>query len=493
MSGKVRIHQVKYHQYLLAGLMVLMSSIAQAWDFPDVLEDPLLTRPPVLVTGSTLPGDNEVITCPADTDLSQPLALGNAVDLALCQNPQVQAAWANIKLEAGAVGEARGAYLPTVSLSASQLHNNTQYPKNSSASTTSDGQTYYASLNWRLFDFGGRAANRESANQLLAAALASHDAALQKIMSTTIGAYFDGVTARASWEARVKQVELAETTLMSTQRRENKGVSQLSDTLQARTALAKAQLEKGRADGDYRKSLSVLVYALGLPASTKLLLPDEAEEYSTEQAQDLDQWLQDAQTHHPAIVAARAQWESAKAKVKVARAEGLPTVDFSATYYQNGYPNQGLLSTQTQISNLGVTLNIPLFEGFVRTYKIRGAEAQAEQSEAQLQDTQHQILMEVVKAHADAVSSLDNLRASRDLLDAAQSAVTSSQLRYSKGAADILELLSTQAALAEAQHERIRDVSDWRSARLRLMASAGVLGRHLINETSSTLNVSKMK
>jgi len=122
-------------------------------------------------------------------------------------------------------------------------------------------------------------------------------------------------------------------------------------------------------------------------------------------------------------------------------------------------------------------LNVPLFEGFARIYKVRGAQAQSEQSEAQLQDIKSQILMEVVKAHADAQSSFENLQASHQLLSATEAVVQSSQKRYDKGAADILELLSAQNALVDAQQERVRCLSDWRSARLRLMSSAGVLGR----------------
>lgn len=122
-------------------------------------------------------------------------------------------------------------------------------------------------------------------------------------------------------------------------------------------------------------------------------------------------------------------------------------------------------------------MNVPLFEGFARIYKVRGAQAQSEQSEAQLQDIKSQILMEVVKAHADAQSSFENLQASHQLLSATEAVVQSSQKRYDKGAADILELLSAQNALVDAQQERVRCLSDWRSARLRLMSSAGVLGR----------------
>ena len=84
--------------------------------------------------------------------------------------------------------------------------------------------------------------------------------------------------------------------------------------------------------------------------------------------------------------------------------------------------------------------------------------------------------MEVVKAHADAGSSFRNLQASKRLLDIAAEALAGSQRRYGKGAADILELLNTQAALADARQERIRSLAEWNSARLRLLACVGVLG-----------------
>ena len=51
-----------------------------------------------------------------------------------------------------------------------------------------------------------------------------------------------------------------------------------------------------------------------------------------------------------------------------------------------------------------------------------------------------------------------------------------SQRRYSRGAADILEILNAQTALADAKDERIHALADWRSARLSLLASAGQLG-----------------
>ena len=124
-----------------------------------------------------------------------------------------------------------------------------------------------------------------------------------------------------------------------------------------------------------------------------------------------------------------------------------------------------------------IILTVPIFEGFSRTYKVRGAQAGVEQKQAELADTEHMVSMEVIKTHADAGAALNNLRASADLLDAAESGLSIAQRRYDHRAADIVEVLNAQSALADARQERIRCLAEWHSARLRLFSSAGQMGR----------------
>lgn len=478
MSGKVGGSAAKALLYGgVCGLALLCGSAASAWSWPARLDDPLYARPPVLDRGAVLPGDGQPIVCTSGAVANHPLTLSETVDLALCNNPQIKAAWAAIKTQSGAVGEARAAYLPTVTSTLSQLHTRNEFPGHPDANNSTDGHTLYAGLNWRIFDFGTRAANREAANALLVAAMTAHDAALQKTLASVVGAYFDVLTAHAAVAARAEATKLAQDTLDATERRERKGAAGQSDTLQARTALAKAQLAEQRACADDNKAVAALVYAIGLKPGVPIELVEMREGTSTEGIGNLQGWLDEAVAKHPAIAAARAQWDAARAKVRQVRDEGLPSIDLTGNVYQNGYPNQGLQGARTTVTTVGVTLTIPLFEGFARTYKVQGAAAQVEQSAAQYEDIEHQTLSDVIKTHADAVSALGNLEASDTLLNSARAALVSSERRYARGAADILELLSTQSALSDALQERVRCISEWRSARVRLLATAGMLGR----------------
>ena len=468
--------------------MTLMAALFSACAFcpmsfalgiPDVLEDPLLTRPPVLRVGPALP-DGAVIDCASQVDLNQTLGLGEVIDLALCNNPQIKQAWAAIKIQSGALGEARSAYLPTASATFSpRQQTQVNYPQSTfNVNSITSGRMSYANLTWRLLDFGGRSANQLSGNYLLEAALASHNASIQKVMASTIQAYFDVLTTKATFNAKAQAADFAGSSLQVTLRRESKGVSPKSDSLQAQTALSKAQLASSRAEGDYRKAVATLLFAMGLSANnTKLNLEEPPARPQKQDLKDLHAWIVEAEQDHPAIKAARAQWNSAKAKIIAARSAGLPSIDFVGNFYQNGYPNQGVQPTQSNTTTVGVTFNIPIFEGFGTTYKIRGQQAQAENAYADLESTTNQILTEIIKSHADTISSLANVDSSNKLLDAAVAAVRSSVRRYEMGVADILELLTAQAALADAQQENIRCISEYRSARLRLVANAGALGR----------------
>lgn len=467
------------------------SGISSIPELPDVLDNPLdlpfvgpVQAVPPAAPAAASAGDDALCQPDAVTEGS-PLTLAQAVQLALCNNAELRAAWAAVRVQATAVGESRAAYLPRLSATVSRLTTHTAYPDLVIPAETQRGSSWQVGLSWRLFDFGAREAGLDAAHRVLDAAIASRDAALQKLLSDLTGAYFDAVTAQAVHQARDEATQLAQRTLDAAARREARGLAAGIDVLQSRVALGKAQLTAQRALGDERKALAQLAFLLGwggsrpvaaLPRPLPLPPLDGAQDApEAPDLEDLQHWLDEAQARHPTIASARAQLEAARARVTAARAEGLPTLDLSYNQYSNGYPGQGLSSQRTRVSNYGLTLSLPLFEGFARTYKVRGAQAQVEQNEAGLRHTVQQVSIEVIRAHADAAAALSNLAASAGLLDAAEQAQRSAERRYDKGVGDMAELLTQQGALVEARQERIRCLAEWQAARLRLLAAAGVL------------------
>lgn len=303
-------------------------------------QDPLGTTPVELNKSVTLPGDDQPALCQPLADFSTPLTLLEAVDQALCGNAHIKGAWAEIKGQAAALGLSRAAYLPTLSASVSHRQDRTSYPHSAVKPQTVTSTPINGALSWRLFDFGARSANHQASLFGLNAALASHNAMLQKILTEVVQKYFDAQVALAVVNAKMLNEDLAKSTLAAAKRREEKGAGSNSDTLQATTALARASLERNRALGSYRKELSVLLYAMGVRPNTRVTLASDLEKPPPQAAQELQVWMDEAKKQHPAILAARAHFQASQEKVAATRREGLPTLDFTAHYYENGRLDQ---------------------------------------------------------------------------------------------------------------------------------------------------------
>ena len=417
------------------------------------------------------------LRCPDTPEFHEFLSLEQAIDSALCHNAHIRAAWENIRAASAAVGVADSAFLPTLSANLGELNDRTGYPNSTLPGSESTGHTIYASFDWRLFDFGGRLASRRAAKSLLEAAIQTRDATIERVLGSAIDAYFSAVTAHAQLNGLAEDERIAEETVASTQRRFTAGQGSQNDVLQARTALARSQLEHSRSINEYEKDRALLSYIAGISPGSLFELPDDVDVRTGMEEKDLGQWLQETQHNHPAILAAQANVVAAQQRVTAARSAGLPYVDWTADFYQNGFPNQGLASINSRVATVGVSVTIPLFDGFLTRHNVEEAKAAALVSEAQLDDTRDTTLMAVVEAYSNAQSALRNLEDSETLLSSAEAAFASSQRRYTQGATDIVELLSSQTALSAAKSERVRCISEWRAARLDLLSSAGILNR----------------
>ena len=171
---------------------------------------------------------------------------------------------------------------------------------------------------------------------------------------------------------------------------------------------------------------------------------------------------------HPAIQAARTQWQTARANLKAVQSEGLPTIDLNLGHYRNGRPDTAATAGAPRENVVGLSLNLPLFDGFAHTYKVRTAQTQVEQKAIELQAAEQQTLQDIVQLHAQARAALSNLQAARSLYAISTEAAQSAQRQYERGAADIVQFNQSLANLQQAQGELTRSHTDWNQARLSL-------------------------
>ncbi|WP_211461146.1 TolC family protein [Collimonas silvisoli] len=464
------------------GSMLALTLMVSAPSHADAIwADPLRTANEIsgtpasaAVAGST--------SCGFSAQLPSPLTLLDAVERALCRNPQTRQAWANVKVQAAAVGVSRAAYLPSLNASGSRSkgHSRTTYPDfpQADSSLKTDSSTANLSLSWVLYDFGLRAANLESARQLLNAANATQDDTLQTVFLNTVQGFYQAQAAQAMLTATMDAEQAAERSFKASAAKYQAGAGTLADKLQAQTSYAQESLKRAQAAGDLQSALGSLAIAMGWRPNTPLTLADLSQQANDAPLlqQAVDDLIADAVRIHPKILAAQAQWKSAQAQVDAARAEGRPTLSLFASGDRNDTPINQVSSRQSISSrSIGVQITIPLFDGFSRTYKVRGAQAQAEAKQADLADVEQQVMLEVWKSAQALRTEAENLNTTDILLHSARQSFDVAQGRYKAGVGTILELLKAQSDLASAQQQRILALSNWQTARLRLAASLGRL------------------
>ncbi len=446
------------------------------------LDDPFRVMPHSYTREMVAIEDQMTLDCQKPFEIHLPLHLTRAIELALCRSPQIKSSWADIQIQASALGQAKGANLPILSVSTAQVTSTTRYGGGVPIAKNS-GQTLQGAFSWRILDFGVRSANLESASHQLRAAFLNHDAALQKLLTSVVSLYFDALSQATVTDVHRQAVELSRKTMESVERRLKNRVASQGDMLQAQTALLKAQLLHQRAQGEEAKAIADLMSALDLPAASQLKLKTLETDGSLVLDADISHLLRDIDENHPRILAAKAQLQAAKSNLSAALKEGLPTVDFTANFNRNGYPNQGLQGQKYDTLTAAVNLTIPLFDGFSRTYKAKGAQAQVEQKEAIVVEVQRQLVTELIKAHTDAVVAKRNLAVATDLLNTIETSMFSAERRYANGVADLQELLNHQAAMAEARQEKLRAHAELRSAEFRLLSSTEFVPLSLLQGT----------
>ncbi|MFL9887811.1 TolC family protein [Paraburkholderia agricolaris] len=418
--------------------------------------------------------------------LEAPLHLAEAVNRALCENPKTRETWANVKVQAAAVGVAKSGYLPTLTANLQDVRDDAVtdvkgYPRLSSTnrSTVYSGSV---SANWVLYDFGGRKAALANAQALLAAARANQDATLQTVFSAVATDYYAAQAAAGKLASAKETESIAHDSFIAASARVAHGVAAISDQLQAQTSYAQATFNRARAEGDLQVALGTLAADMSLRPDQPVTMPnaDDGVVPDRDFSASVAAMIDEAQSAHPAIAAARARLDAAIASERQTRAEGLPNLSLVAKYSQNNQPaSLGLGEPQFAATGrdryVGVQVQIPLFEGFSRSYKVRGAHAQVEVLQDTFDETRQQVGLDVWKSYQALQTNIQNVGNTAVLAQIAQRSFDVAKHRYAAGVGNILELLSAQKALSEAKQQRIQALTDWRTARLQLAAKMGHL------------------
>jgi outer membrane protein TolC len=398
--------------------------------------------------------------------------LADLLDLALRNDPGTRAAWLDARAAAATAGSRRAAWFPAADASAGLQR--VQAPSSTSAEARHTDATVSAQLTWMLLDLGARGASQDEADQLLLAARLAHESAVLDLALRVEEAWYGYQATRALLVASQASLKQAETSLAAAEERRSAGAATVADVLQARTALSQLKLDAQRVEGQAAGLQGRLASLAGLAPTVELEVPPLPADVNARQAlPEVERLLEEAARANPDLARARAQADAAEARARAVSRADLPTL--------SGVAGAGLDwpmapdGDRYTTWNAGLVLRIPLFSGGRASFDAASARATAAATRARMEATGRQVQLDVWTTFQALRTAARRGETSRDLLASATEGLEVATGRYREGVGSILDLLTSQAALASAHAEEILARADWLLAMARLARATGRL------------------
>jgi outer membrane protein TolC len=411
---------------------------------------------PILIVLSALGGRCAAQQAPAQPPLA--ISLEEAIKRAQSANVMYSLANADARIAQSERSIARSALLPQV-----VYHNQYLYTQGTRSPATSpikfianNAVHEYVSQGSVTETIGGIAfADLRRTEAEAAAARARFEIARRGLVFTVVGNYYAVLAAEAKLAVAQRALDEANHFSTISAKRESAGEVSHADTVRADLQVQQRQreLNDARVTADRaRLDLGVMLfndpttpYQLTSTMDQLPLLPQRSEIEAA------------ARTNNPELKAALDSLRAAGHAVSAARLAYLP--DLSLNYSYGIDAPQFAVKAPDGTRNLGysasVIFDIPVWDWFATHNRVHETVVRREQARTELTVTQRQLIASLNEAYQEAQVSLDQLRLLDKSVQSARDSLRLTNLRYSSGEGNVLEVVDSEntLVLAETSHE----------------------------------------
>lgn len=402
------------------------------------------------------------------------LTLEEAIARANRVQPSVISAGGSVRNAQARQRSASGAFLPNLTLSGSRADNfsqGTQIDPGTGQLTTSATQSVGATLSSNVDLFAGfrRSGEKRAANANRDAAEASFANAQFQQQLTTTNTFFDVLAAEQLMRVREASVRRAEEQLKVAVAKLQAGRGIRPDSLRSLVTLGNAQLQLVNAQTALATAEANLGRLVGEDGPVGAA--DDSSLYRLMPTVDTAALRAEALGNAPAVKSAEASAASARAAITIAKAAYYPTLNLSGSASYNGSSRNDYTFLQSRALSFGV--NWPIFNRFQREQNIVSSQVSSEVADASAAESRRQVLASLIAAVAALDAARLRIGISQTSVQAGQEDLRVQQERYRLGAATIVDVLTSQEALNQAEVDAVTARFDYVRARAQIAALIG--------------------
>jgi outer membrane protein len=396
--------------------------------------------------------------------------------LALQNDPQLQAAKEQLSAARESKSLARSQLLPTIGLGATYDAVRREYKTLQGApyddESTSHDKAIALSLTQPIYR-RDRLLQLEQSNSTIAQAEAEYAAAEIDLMVRSTTTYFNILSAEDDLRVAKAEREATGRQLEQAQQRFDVGLIAITDVHEAQAAFDAARASEIAAENSLDNAWEALFEIIGPQSKQALAKLGEELALNPPVPNVLQEWSDTAQQQNYSIIAARAGLESLKQEIDVSRSGHYPTLDLVGGYTVNRSDSDN--ATEADTGTIGLSLEVPIYTGGAVSAQTRQAQANFRASQQGLDQTRRAVNRQVRDAYRGVLSTISQVEALKAATISAQSALESTQAGYEVGTRTIVDVLNVQRNLFSSQRDYLNSRYSYIINGLNLKSAAGTL------------------
>ncbi|MCB1851525.1 MAG: TolC family outer membrane protein [Gammaproteobacteria bacterium] len=368
-------------------------------------------------------------------------------DLALQQDPALREARQQLESVRESRPQALSLLLPSLSLGGSAGYTDRDIVRGSNEGRE-DFSDYGLSLRlqqpvfrrdlWLQLD--------QSDNQI-AQAEATYARAELDLMARVINVYFSILAAQDDLTVSIAQTEANSRQLEQARQRFDVGLIAITDVHEAQAAYDSSRADQISSENKVDDAWEALYEIVG-PYPKEIATLGEELPLTPPEPANIDEWANSAVQQNYAVIAAMNTAEFQRKQIEVTRSGHYPTVDLQARY---GIDRTNAdLGSDVNAREIGLELNVPLYQGGGVTSRVRQAQYDYEAAREALDRERRSVNADIRNAYRGVISSISRVYALKATMVSSKSALDSTQAGYEVGTRTLVDVLTVQSQMFDA-------------------------------------------
>ena len=269
-------------------------------------------------------------------------------------------------------------------------------------------------------------------------------------------AYWTTVSLEQKRNLALSYKELVEKLSQDVKKMITQGVATKADGLRVDVRVNEADMQLTQVVNGLSLSKMLLCQLCGLPLNEDIQLTDSAESKGNASALTLDNSADSTYSDRPEIRLLEHSIAISEQTTNLIRAGNLPKISLVGGYMTtNPSVYDGFRRRFSGVWNVGVIIQVPIWDWFDTTYKIRASKAATNIAKMELSDAREKVELQVTQSQYKMREAQKRLAMASQNIKSAEENLRCANLGFREGVMGITEVMEAQTAWQLAQSQKI--------------------------------------